>query len=204
MATKKSKEAEASSATTVVGEESAPITTLALGEEHVVTTIVGEQVQHSAELAAAAKNLKDAGSATASATTVVGEAWHPHIPITTLIEGEEATAVAGETGGGTVFTTLAVGEESSPTTVAGEQGPTTKMLGEEGPIYTTDALGEEGPVVTTIVGEQSQVSATTMVVGEEGPVVTTIVGEHHHVPITTTVAGEEPQGGGGGGAFGDF
>lgn len=204
MATKgKTKDTAASSATTVVGEENAPITTLALGEEHVVTTIVGEQVQHSAELAAAVEKSKDA-SATASATTVVGEAWHPHIPVTTLVEGEEATTVVGEQGGGTTFTTLAVGEETSPTTIAGEQGPTTKALGEEGPIYTTDALGEEGPVVTTLVGEQSQVSATTTVVGEEGPVVTTIVGEHHHVPVTTTVAGEDAQGGGGGGAFGNF
>jgi hypothetical protein len=205
MATKASKKdttakAAEASATTIVGEENAPITTLALGEEHVVTTIVGEQVQHGPELAAAVEKSKDA----ASATTVVGEAWHPHMPVTTLVEGEETTPLVGETGGGTLYTTLAVGEEDPATTVAGE-GPTTKMLGEEGPIYTTDALGEEGPVITTLVGEQSQVTATTTVVGEEGPVMTTIVGEHHHVPITTTVAGEDAQGGSGsGGAFGNF
>jgi hypothetical protein len=199
MAKEKTKDTEASSATNVVGEEDAPLTTLALGEEHVVTTIVGEQVQHSAELSAAVEKSKGA-----SATTVVGETWQPPIPVTTMVEGEEATTLVGEQGGGTVFTTLALGEEGTPTGVAGEQGPTTQAMGEEGPVFTTDALGEEGPVVTTLVGEQSQISVTTTVVGEEGPVVTTIVGEQHHVPVTTTVAGEDQQGGGGGGAFGNF
>jgi hypothetical protein len=210
---KSSKAAAKPTATTIVGEDKAPLTTLALGEEHVVTTIVGEQAQPSEELSAAAE-----ASGAAHATTVVGETWHPHLPITTLMVGEE------HGGGGTVFTTLALGEEGSPTTVAGEDagalsqsptttatgeegggGPVTTATGEQGGLLTTDAIGEEGPIVTTVVGEHSYISLTTYVVGEEGPIVTTVVGEHHHVPVITTVAGEEPQGGGsGGGPFGSF
>ena len=150
--------------------------------------------------------------------TLLGESWHPHLPITTLMVGEE------HGGGGTVFTTLAVGEEGTATTVYGEDagaltqsptttatgeegggGPITTAVGEAGGVLTTEAIGEEGPIVTTVVGEHSYISVTTYVVGEEGPIVTTVVGEHHHVPVITTVAGEEPQGGGGGaGPFGSF
>jgi hypothetical protein len=189
-----------SRATTIAGEDKAPITTLAIGEEHVVTTIVGEQVQASRELSVAADSASEGG---ALATTVVGEAWHPHLPITTLMVGEEgsATTVVGEEAASAMSqspTTTATGEEAGG-------GPITTATGEQAGLLTTEAVGEEGPVVTTVVGEHSYISLTTYIVGEEGPVVTTVVGEHHHVPVVTTVAGEEPQGGGGGGGpFGSF
>ena len=41
------------SVTKIVGEEHAPITTLAIGEEHCVTLLVGEQIEATAELKAA-------------------------------------------------------------------------------------------------------------------------------------------------------
>lgn len=208
-----SKEKKASP-TTVVGEENAPLTTLAMGEEHVVTTIVGEHVQHGPELAQAIGEGKPSIN-----TTVVGETWHPTLPVTTTVYGEEGsvTTVVGEHAQAAASVTTVVGEDQSATTVVGEQAQavaTTTVVGEEGPVVTTIAgehhhgppvtttvVGEEGPITTTIVGEQSQVVATTTVVGEEGPVTTTIAGEHHHVPVTTTVAGEDAQGGG---AFGQF
>jgi hypothetical protein len=152
---KEKKEGDVSSATTVVGEEKAPITTLALGEEHVITTLVGEQVQAGPELAAVADQ-----SGGASATTVVGEAWHPHLPVTTLAIGEENP------------TTYAIGEEGPPvtTTALGEEGPITTIVGEHSHIgFTTTVVGEEGPVVTTLAGEQHHVPVNTTVAGEDVP-----------------------------------
>ena len=140
----------------VAGEEKAPITTLALGEEHVITTLVGEQVQPSEELAKAmAQTQAQAGG---TVTTVVGESWYPPLPVTTLALGEESP------------TTFAVGEEESQVTTKalGEEGPITTIVGEQSSIaFTTTVVGEEGPVITTIVGEQHQVPAVTTVVGED-------------------------------------
>jgi hypothetical protein len=143
----------ASNVTTVVGEDKAPITTLAIGEEHVITTLVGEQAQpHPDYTAAAGSSSNEGPEAQGSATTVVGESWNP-AHISTLLGGEE-----------TVFTTLAIGEEGGgggypATTLLGEGGggqQTTTLLGEGGggrPPITTTVVGEEGPSTTTIAGE---------------------------------------------------
>lgn len=59
------------------------------------------------------------------------------------------------------LTTLAVGEETPPST--------TLRLGEEGPILTTFRIGEEGPFPTTLrFGEEGPLP-TTLRLGEEGP-----------------------------------
>ena len=159
MAKDKATESDASAGTggskRIEGEETAPVTTLALGEEHVITTLVGEQVQPSEELSKAAANLQ---AQAGGATTIVGETWFPPLPVTTLAVGEEAP------------TTFAVGEEESQITTkaVGEEGPVTTIVGEQSSIaFTTTVVGEEGPVVTTLVGEQHHVPATTTVVGEE-------------------------------------
>jgi hypothetical protein len=115
----------ASNVTTVVGEDKAPITTLAIGEEHVITTLVGEQAQPHPDYTKATASANSEGAAAQSrATTVVGESWNPE-HISTLLGGEE-----------TIFTTLAIGEE-----------------GGGRPPITTTVVGEEGPSTTTIVGE---------------------------------------------------
>jgi len=156
MAKDKATESDASATSKrIAGEENAPITTLALGEEHVITTLVGEQVQPSEELSKAVANLQTQSGGT---TTVIGEAWYPPLPVTTMAVGEESP------------TTFAVGEEESQVTTRalGEEGPVTTIVGEQSSIsFTTTAIGEEGPVVTTLLGEQHQVPATTTVVGEE-------------------------------------
>jgi hypothetical protein len=141
----------ASNVTTVVGEDKAPITTLAIGEEHVITTLVGEQAQPHPDYAPATAGSSNEGpEAQGSATTVVGESWNPE-HISTRLGGEE-----------TIFTTLAIGEEGGghgTTTLLGEHGggqQATTLLGEGGggrPPITTTVVGEEGPSATTIVGE---------------------------------------------------
>ncbi len=98
-------------------------------------------------------------------------------PLTTLAVGEEGPGP----------TTLAVGEESQPTTyMLGEEGSTTLAIGEEGP--TTLRYGEEGPT-TDAIGEEGP---TTQAIGEEGP--------------TTYMVGEEQSGGNpsSGNPFGSF
>lgn len=138
----------------VAGEERAPVTTLALGEEHTITTLVGEQVQLGPELSKAAG---DQAQATA-VTTMVGETWYPPLPVTTLALGEENP------------TTFMLGEEETQITTKalGEEGPITTIVGEQSSIsFTTTIVGEEGPVVTTLVGEQHQVPSATTVVGED-------------------------------------
>ena len=95
-------------------------------------------------------------------------------PLTTLAVGEEGPGP----------TTLAVGEESQPTTyMLGEEGPTTLAIGEEGPPMTTLRLGEEG-ATTLAIGEEGP---TTYMVGEEGPT-TLALGEEG---ATTDAIGEE-------------
>ena len=142
----------------IAGEENAAITTLALGEEHVITTLVGEQVQPSGELTKAVEAAQTQAQAGGTVTTVVGESWYPPLPVTTLMLGEEQP------------TTFALGEEEGQVTTkaVGEEGPVTTIVGEQSSIaFTTTALGEEGPVVTTLLGEQHQVAAITTVVGED-------------------------------------
>ena len=144
-----------STAAAVPGEERAPITTLALGEEHQITTLVGEQVQPTEELTKVVANTQ---VTTGGVTTIVGEAWLPPLPVTTLAVGEESP------------TTFAVGEEEGQVTTKalGEEGPITTIVGEQSSIaFTTTVVGEEGPVVTTLLGEQHHVPATTTVVGED-------------------------------------
>jgi len=132
MARKAKKTARKPAITQRVGEDRPPISTLALGEETVWTTLMlGEE----------------------GPTHFYGE--HPtHLlgehPTTLVFPGEEhphpTTLVPGEEGPGGGPTTLAVGEEGPhPTTlVVGEEGPTTKRIGEEGPI-TTQMVGEDKP-----------------------------------------------------------
>ncbi len=191
------------SPTNVVGEDKAPITTLAVGEEHCVTLLVGEQVEPTAELKAAMANMEGQ-----EVTGAVGES------ITELNPAASARGTAA------AFTTEAVGEEDPPITTKaiGEEDPpvTTLAVGEEGPVYTTLAIGEEDPPVTTLaVGEETtsmtstargtgDAGMTTLRVGEEDPPVTTAaIGEEG--PITTLAVGEETgpvtRGGGPFGAF---
>lgn len=142
-------------AAAVPGEERAPITTLALGEEHQITTLVGEHVQPTEELSKLVANTE---TMPGGVTTVVGEAWLPPLPVTTLAVGEESP------------TTFAVGEEEGQLTTraVGEEGPITTIVGEQSSIsFTTTMIGEEGPVITTLVGEQHHVPATTAIAGED-------------------------------------
>jgi len=100
MATKKSASKDAKQITTIVGEEKAPITTLALGEEQVVTTLVGEQ-------ATPHPDFQEATGDGEASTTVVGEQWNSG-PVTTVV-GEETTIVGEQH-----VTTLVAGEETHP------------------------------------------------------------------------------------------
>jgi hypothetical protein len=146
--------AKISRITTVVGEDKAPITTLALGEEHVITTLVGEQAHPHPDY-------EDVFKGTGSATTIVGEQFHP---ITTTVgeDGPEAQAA------GSRVTTTLLGEEGG--------GISTELRGEE-TIFTTTVVGEEGHATTTLLGEGGGGRPTTTVYGEEGNPTTTIVGE---------------------------
>lgn len=114
--------------TMATGEEAAaatfggpPITTLAVGEEAVPTTLrLGEE--------------GGGGTTTMAATTLdIGEESQTlRAAQTTLAIGEEDPNP----------TTLAVGEEGPTTQAVGEEGPTTQAVGEEGG-PTTLAVGEE-------------------------------------------------------------
>jgi hypothetical protein len=123
--------------TTIVGEDKAPVTTLALGEEYAITTIVGESAMPHPEYARVFEKHGEA-------TTVVGEHWqltdlkaateNTAVATTTIVgeEGGGITTIAGETAGGVVTTTV-FGEEGPTTTVVGEENRTTTIVGEGGP-----------------------------------------------------------------------
>lgn len=112
------------SATRVVGEDQAPITTLAVGEEHCVTLLVGEQIEPTAELQAAMAHVEGQ-----DVTRAVGES---------TVDPRAVTGALGATASS--ITTEAVGEEDPPVT--------TQAVGEENPPVTTLAIGEETRPVT--------------------------------------------------------
>ena len=100
-----------------------PITTMAVGEEAVATTLALGEEGTTTRLSAA--TTLDIGE---EATTTL------RVAPTTLAVGEENP------------TTDAIGEEGPTTLALGEENPTTDAVGEEGP--TTLALGEETTAVT--------------------------------------------------------
>jgi len=172
-----------------VGEQQVIETTTLLGEEGALppsggypppTAMVGEQGPGPAARATALPQAAAPMTAPPieKTTQVAGAgAVPPHM--TTLALGEE------QGGGGTMFTTLAYGEEVSTTapgfeemmpapaisSASGPQGAmTTLALGEEEPprYPTTLAVGEEGGQPTTlVVGEEGTGGPTTLAVGEE-------------------------------------
>ncbi|MDJ0518593.1 MAG: hypothetical protein QNJ74_20825 [Trichodesmium sp. MO_231.B1] len=160
----------------------APITTLALGEEGGNTTEAFDNSESGGNPIATTQEIgEEGGFSEAIPTTVATEEEGGNSPVpTTATLGAEAgiTPIALPPG---VGTTQAIGEEGG---FAPVPTPTTLAVGEEGGDgFTTEALGEEGgfPIITddriiTQVGTEEGI-ATTLAIGEEGGVTTLALGE---------------------------
>ncbi|NES06530.1 MAG: hypothetical protein F6K22_29170 [Okeania sp. SIO2F4] len=165
----------------------APITTLALGEEGGNTTEAFDNSESGGDPIATTQEIgEEGGFSEAIPTTVATEEEGGNSPVpTTATLGAEAgiTPIALPPG---VGTTQAIGEEGG---FAPVPTPTTLAVGEEGGDgFTTEALGEEGgfPIITddriiTQVGTEEGI-ATTLAIGEEGGVITLALGEEGGIP----------------------